>query len=89
VKKVILNILIGMAIATAFFMPVLIHERRNQYTIGHNAGKIDGLLEAARAPENEFGRYDGHAKYRRLFGVKTTDVISVDTNGTRTVRIIP
>ena len=48
-----------------------------------------GRVEAADALEGEFGRYDGHTPYKVLFSVKATDVISIETNGIRRVRVIP
>ena len=88
-KKMIIGMIMGAVLATALFVPILIHERNAKFEFGSNCGKIFGLMEAADALDKEFGRYDGKSECKRLFGVKTTDVISIETNGVKTVRIIP
>ena len=88
-KKIITGMSLGAVLATALFVPILIHERRAKFEFGSNYGKILGLTEAADCLGKEFGRYDGESAYRCLFSVKTTDVISLVTNGVKTVRVIP
>jgi hypothetical protein len=88
-KKFGIGVLFGIAIATMAFVPLLISERREKFEYGLKNGMIAGRREAAQAIEKEFGLYDGHSPYNRLFSVKTTDVISIETNGTKTIRVIP
>jgi len=86
-KKFILGLAVGLFIgvggSTAVFIPVVLSERQS------NHGRLVGYAEAANSLAGEFGLYDGHATYKRLFSVKTTDVISIETNGVKTVRVIP
>jgi hypothetical protein len=88
-KKFILGVFIGVAISAIVFVPFLFSERRDKFEFGRKNGIVAGRLEAADALEKEFGRYDGHTPYKVLFSVKTTDVVSTETNGVRTVRVIP
>ena len=88
-RKIIIGMVLGAAIAAGLLIPILIHERHAKFEFGRKNGRIDSLFDAADALDKEFGRYDGNAEYKRLFHVKTTDVISIETNGVKTVRIIP
>ena len=88
-KKFISGVFVGVAISTVIFVPLLLSERRDKFEFGRNAGIVAGRFEATDALFKEFGLYDGHTPYKVLFSVKTTDVISTETNGIRTVRVIP
>lgn len=88
-RKFFLGVFVGIAISAIILVPLLRSERRNKFDFGRKNGIVAGRFEAADALEKEFGRYDGHAPYKVLFSVKTTDVISTETNGVKTVRIIP
>ncbi|HEX5219121.1 MAG TPA: hypothetical protein VFZ59_06100 [Verrucomicrobiae bacterium] len=88
-KKFTLGVLVGIAISAFTFVPFLLRERREKFQFGRTNGIVAGRFEAADALEKEFGRYDGHAPYKVLFSVKTTDVVSMETNGVKTVRVIP
>ena len=80
---------VGFAISVAVFIPLERSAVRTSWDLGVKSGVIDGKFLAADALEKEFGRYDGKTQYSFLFSVKTTDVISIETNGVRTVRVIP
>lgn len=89
-KKIILGTLIGTLAASACYLPLLIHEREARYALGKYNGYTSGLIDAARTIHEEFGVYDGTSDYRRLFSVKTTDVIVIEqTNGCKVIRVIP
>jgi hypothetical protein len=88
-KKFALGVLVGIVISAVIFVPLLRGERKDKFEFGRTNGIIAGRFEAADVLEKEFGRYDGHAPYKVLFSVKTTDVVSTETNGVKTVRVIP
>jgi hypothetical protein len=88
-RKFILGVFVGVAISVVVFVPLLLSERRDKFEFGRKNGIVAGRFESVDALEKEFGRYDGHTPYKVLFSVKTTDVISMETNGIRTVRVIP
>jgi hypothetical protein len=88
-KKFGIGVLFGIAVSAMFFVPLLIIERRGKFEDGLRSGIIAGRREAAQAIEKEFGFYDRHSPYERLFSVKSTDVISIETNGAKTIRVIP
>ncbi|MEI6427947.1 MAG: hypothetical protein WCO45_06085 [Pseudanabaena sp. ELA607] len=88
-KKFTLGFIVGVAVAALVLVPLLLTESRNKYEFGRNNGIISARVEVADALGKEFGQYDGHSPYKVLFSIKTTDVISVETNGIKTVRIIP
>ena len=87
-KNLITGIIIGAVIVTAVFVPILLREQRAKFDFGFDCGKTAGLIEAVKALDKEFGRCGGKAKYKRLFSVSDADVVSVETNGVKTVRII-
>jgi hypothetical protein len=88
-KKFALGFSAGLAACAVVLVPLLLSERGNKFENGKYHGNIAGRFDAADALGKEFGQYDGHSPYKVLFSVKTTDVISVETNGIKTVRIIP
>jgi len=85
-KTFVLGFIVGSMACAVILGFVLFRETFDQ---GRRQGQIDGRREAAEALGKEFGQYDGHSPYKVMFSVKTTDVISVETNGIKTVRIIP
>jgi len=88
-KRFALGFVVGGATCAVTLVPVVLAQLRSKFDYGRHQGHIDGRREAAQALGKEFGQYDGRSPYTVLFSVKTTDVISVETNGIKTVRIIP
>ena len=87
-KKIIIGMILGVTLMAALLIPIAIHERRRSWDYGVTSGRIDGLFEAADALDKEFGRYDGQGDYKLLLSVKSGAIISIVTNGVKTVRII-
>ena len=80
----------GFVCASALFIFVIVpKEAHDKFDFGRTNGIVAGRFEAADALQKEFGLYDGHSPYKVLFSEKTTDVISIETNGVKTVRVIP
>ena len=88
-RKFLLGVFVGIVVSAVVFVPLFLSERRDKFDFGRKNGVVAGRFEAADALEKEFGRYDGHKPYKVLLSVKTTDVVSIETNGVRTVRVIP
>ena len=88
-KKIVIGIAIGIILASAALIPLLIHERKAKFQFGLTNGRIQGQIDCAIVLDKAFGRYDGKSEYERLLSVKTTDIITIETNGVKTVRIIP
>jgi len=72
-----------------FIFLILPQEDHLQFDYGFTNGVIRGHLEAVDAIQNEFGTCDSHIPSKRLFGAYTSDVVSIETNGVKTVRVIP
>lgn len=68
---------------------ILPKEEQAKFDYGFRNGRLRGQMDAVDAVQKEFGTYDGHSPYKFLFEVHTTDLISVETNGVKTVRVIP
>ncbi len=83
-----IGMLFGAAVATACLVPVIFQQRHDQFASGSRHGRTVALLEVTGILDKEFGRYDGTGKYTRLFSIKTSDVVSTETNGIKTVRVI-
>jgi hypothetical protein len=64
-------------------------EDKAQFDEGFRNGELQGQMDVIDAIQKEFGLYDGHGPYKFLFEVHTTDLVSIETNGIKTVRIIP
>jgi hypothetical protein len=88
-KRFALGVLVGLLLASCGFIPLWRWERQAGWQSGKNAGVIEGRFLAADALEKEFGRVDSKATCKVLFSVKTTDVVAIETNGVKTVRVIP
>ena len=88
-KKTVIPFLAGVALATIVLLPLLRFERRQSWEYGRKAGIIQGHFDAADALQQEFGVWDSKAPHKVLLQVKTTSVVSVETNGIKTVRTIP
>ena len=88
-RRFSLGVFFSLVIAAIVFALLLLRERHNKFQFGRSNGIVAGRFEAADALEKEFGRHDGHTPYKVLFSVKTTDVVSTETNGVKTVRVIP
>jgi hypothetical protein len=88
-KKFSIGIIAGIAMSAAIFVPLLRSERHDKFEFGRKNGINAGLFQAADAIQKELGCYDGHSPYKVLFSVKTTDVVSTETNGVKTIRVIP
>ena len=88
-RKFLLGVFVGTVVSAIAFVPLFLSERRDKFDYGRKHGMVAGRFEAADALGKEFGYYDRHSPYKVLFSVKSSDVISIETNGVKTVRIIP
>ena len=68
---------------------VLPKEDQAQFDYGFQNGELRGRMDAVDPIQKEFGLYDGHSPYKVLFQIHTTDVISIETNGVETIRVVP
>ena len=87
-KNIIIGIGIGILLSTAIFVPIRRQTIESYRAVGINNGKIAAFSEAAQAIEREFGIYDGKSAYKKLFSVKTTDVIAIDKPDKKSIRVI-
>ena len=87
-KNFALGLFVGVFLSCGILIPLWQWERHHGLNM-ENAGNVKGRFLAARALEKEFGRVNSGVPYNVLFSVKTTDVVSIETNGIRTVRVIP
>lgn len=80
----------GFICASALFIILISTDKHfGQFDYGFENGVIQGHLDAVDAIQKEFGTYDDHLPYKRLFGAYTSDVVSIETNGVKTVRVVP
>jgi len=88
--KYFITFVVGFICASVLFVfAVLPGENRAGFQYGYGNGITAGRLQAVDAIQKEFGLYDGHGPYKVLLEVHTSDVISIETNGVKTVRVIP
>lgn len=80
----------GIICASVLFVFLILpREDQDQFNYGFTNGVVRGHLEAVDAIQNEFGTCDSHLPYKLLFSAYTSDVVSIETNGVKTVRVIP
>ena len=99
--KFILGLFVGFAISGLCVFGLLIAKGRTSFLEGRTKGITAGRFEVAEAIEKEFGRFDGKGAYQVLLSTtgrvdyfsgpvtKTNTVVSIETNGVKTVRVIP
>lgn len=92
------NFLSGFALGVILMLvTVLVIDRqhKNQLAQAHNAGRLEATHEIISKLTKEFPLYAGDAvlgepPYKRIFSLKTTDVVVVeDSTGEKLLRIIP
>jgi hypothetical protein len=88
-KKYIIGFISGVVISAMIFIPIFKSKQQEKYELGVNSGKISGLTYSVKEIAKEFGIMDSSAKYKRLYSIKTSDVVSVEINGVKTIRVIP
>ena len=88
-KKYIIGFIGGVVISVIIFIPILKSRQQAKFELGINNGEISGLAHSVNKLKKEFGVINSSAKYKRLYSVKTSDVVSVEINGVKTIRVIP
>ena len=87
-KKYIIGFVVGLIVASGVLIPVFIQEQNNKIEFGRNMGFTDGLIFSSGELEKEFGAIKTPKAYKHIFSVKTTDVIMIEVDGVKTVRVI-
>jgi|GEM_PF-2584303 hypothetical protein len=99
--KFILGFCVGIAMSGICIFGLLIAKGRTSFVEGRTKGIAVGRFEAAEAIEKEFGHYKGESAYQVLLSttgrvtsysgtvIKTNTVVCIETNGVKTVRVIP
>ena len=76
------------AVLLVWFL-VLPGEDRAQFDYGFTNGEQRGQMDVVDVISKEYGFYDGHGPYKALLDVHARDLISIETNGVKTIRVIP
>lgn len=97
----IIGVLVGLALSAVSLPGFLLAKGRVKFLEGRTNGITVGRFETAETLEKEFGHYDGKGPYTVLLSVtgkvsypsgsvvKTSNVVCIETNGVKTVRVIP
>jgi len=88
-KRVGIGFIIGVCFSMGVGLPLVRSERRQSWDYGRKAGVVQGRFDATEAVGKEFGEWDRQAPYKVLLSVKTTELVSIETNGIKTVRVVP
>ena len=75
--------------AILVWLVVLPKEQLSRFEYGFKNGELRGQMDVVDAIQKEFEVYDGHTPYKSLFRVHTSELISIETNGVKTIRVIP
>lgn len=67
---------------------ILPKENQTHFDYGFTNGVMAGRREAVGAIQKEFGTCDGHITFKYLFGADNNYVVSIATNGIKTIRTI-
>lgn len=68
---------------------ILPKEDQFQFDYGFKNGEMRGQMDVVDIISKEFGFYGGHSSYKVLLDVKERDLISFETNGVKTVSVVP
>jgi hypothetical protein len=80
----------GFICASVLFIFLLLTDKHlGEFDYGFTNGVIQGHLDAVDAIQKEFGTCDNRLPGKYLFGAYTSEVVSIETNGVKTVRVIP
>lgn len=88
-KQLIAGVFLGIGLASLPFNLLVRYEQEKKFQFGITQGYSKGLNDAANLLEKEFGTHDPKGDYKRIFSISTSDVIAVEVNGVKTVRVIP
>lgn len=88
-NRFVQGFLVGAAVTGVLVSVSVLARAHNLSRAGRISGRLLGLTEAAQALQDEFGELDGRPPCTVVFRIKTTDVVSIETNGIKTVRVIP
>ena len=87
-KKYIIGFVVGLVVTSGLLIPVFIQDQNNKIEFGRKIGFTEGLIFSSGRLEKEFGAIKTPKNYKRIFSVKTTDVIVFEVDGIKTVRVI-
>ena len=87
-KKYLIGFVLGCLATSVILVPVLLMEQTNKFEFGRAQGSIDGVVFSAEKLRDEFGTINSQSEYTGIYSVKTTDVVAVEINGVKTVRVI-
>ena len=91
-KRFLFGFTAGALLTAVVGAQLLLRERKAKLEYGLYHGRLNGLFDAADALQKEFGTIsdrDAPVGFKSLWSIKTTDVICFETNGIKTIRIIP
>jgi hypothetical protein len=88
-KQFAYGVIVGVLLAACVLVPYARLERRISWDAGTITGAIHGGRQAADALEKEFGRWDGVTPSKTIYTVKHTTLVSIETNGVKTIRVCP
>lgn len=88
IYKLIIGFVLGILVTASILIPIIYYEQNKKFILGKEYGKLNGLNTSIKALEKEFGTIDSQVQYKILYSLKTYMVVSVEINGTKTVRVI-
>jgi hypothetical protein len=75
--------------AILVWLVILPQEDKAQFDYGFTNGELRGQMDVVDTISKEFGFYSGHSPHKVLLDVKERDLISFETNGVKTVGVVP
>ena len=88
-RRFVLGLVAG-SIVSGLLVAVLARWRlAGEFEHGRRLGELDGRPVAIEALRQEFGDVPSDTGGKRLFSLKTSDVVAVVVDGVKTVRVVP
>lgn len=88
-KRTILAFVGGCLLASAILIPVAYFLQLAKYEYGRDQGVADALEYSIKELSQEFGGINPEQSFETLYSYKSNQVVIVDVDGVKTVRVGP
>ena len=88
-SKNVIILMIGIIIGVGVTIPMIFSVKKDAFEHGKGIGYVEGVQFAIKSLESEFGSISYESKnYKNvIFAIKTQEVVAVDINGIKTVKV--
>lgn len=88
-SKNLVVLMVGIIVGVAAAIPMIYSVKKDAFEHGKGVGYVEGVQFAIKSLESEFGSisYENKNYKNVIFAIKTQEVVAVDINGIKTVKV--